>query len=1091
MTVRYHPAIGHLFVPNLNARIPNETGGYFIRTNSQGFRSDCEFVRERGERPRILMLGDSYLAGDNIGNPDRFSDLLARMLDVEVYNYGLSGSGLDQALLIHRHFAVGVEADLVIVVPSVDTIRRIQVSHRESVDRVTGRRVLVPKPYFLLEGDELRLHHEQVPRERPDAPEASQPVFRDGRRSREALASALEWYRTSPRTRRLRTLATYPQQALQSALLRRSNVQPYSEYKSRQSPGWQLLQAIMHELIERLAPLPVLIAPIPSTPFLTHRLEPIYQPLFEGFEERGRGVHVVDLTSPMTRGSWRERRALSFQYDSHFSAAGHRKAAEILAGAVEQRGLLPQRARTTGAAPAPSGAARSQPAERPLRILGISCFYHDSAAALVEDGRIVASAAEERFSRVKNDRRFPGQACNYCLEQGGIGPEDLDAVVYYDNASLTFERLLHTQASVAPAGREMWHHALPSWVRFKLHLPQLIRKSLHYDGLLLQEAHHRSHCASAFYPSPFADAAILTVDGVGEWATASIARGSGREIELLEEMRFPNSLGLLYSAFTQFTGFKVNSGEYKMMGLAPYGRPIYVDAIMNELIDLKPDGSLELNPDYFGFLKGRTMTNESFEKLFDGPALRQEGRITQREMDLAKSIQVVTEESLLRMARHAHELTGEPNLCLAGGVAFNCVANGRLLREGPFDELWIQPAAGDAGCALGAALDAYHGHFGRGRPEGFRKGLQGGSYLGPEYSRDEIEAFLETHGHAHHELDEATRASEIARLLDEGKVVGHFSGRAEFGPRALGSRSILGDPRNREMQTTLNLKIKYRESFRPFAPTILEERTGEYFELDRPSPYMQIVAYVRKERRLEFERGDGDDMLEIVRKPRSDIPAVTHVDYSARIQTIRREHHPEYYDLVKAFGERTGTPVVVNTSFNVRGEPIVCSPEDAYRCFMGTEMDVLVLGDFLLRREEQATWRGRTGHVDEREADPQAPGEREPLARGLDRIFDELAGIAEGLRARGALTRAGCEASRWIPYAPPESQPEIFRIPAELDRADPDPQAMATAITRYWSPGEAREALRPLVAKLIALGLRHPLEESLAGEVEDSVYVMF
>ncbi|HVN40825.1 MAG TPA: carbamoyltransferase [Myxococcota bacterium] len=596
----------------------------------------------------------------------------------------------------------------------------------------------------------------------------------------------------------------------------------------------------------------------------------------------------------------------------------------------------------------------------PVTVLGISCFYHDAAAALVRDGEIVAAAQEERFSRKKHDPRFPRHAINYSLEEAFIEAEELDAVVFYDDPVQSFDRVLKSLCTVAPRGAEQWEKAGPSFLGTKLFVSEHVRRTLRVDVPVLCTRHHLSHAASAFYPSPFERAAILTIDGVGEWATTSLALGEGNAIRTLKEIRYPHSLGLLYSAFTSFCGFKVNSGEYKLMGLAPYGEPRYVDRILDRLIQLRPDGSFRLDMAYFGYLDSNAMTNERFHALFDGPPRAPESRIGRREMDLAASIQRVIEQALLGLARHAREQTGATQLCLAGGVALNCVANGVLLREGIFDDLWIQPAAGDAGGALGAALAASHMHFGVSRsprPDG-RDSLRG-SYLGPAYSSAEVRAFLDRHGHSYDVIaSPQERADFVAAALAQGKVVGLLSGRMEFGPRALGARSILGDPRNPETQVLMNLKIKYRESFRPFAPAVREARCADYFELDRESPYMLLVAPVRASRRLPVPRlepgAKGDvDLLEIVRQPRSDVPAITHVDYSARVQTVRREVQPDFDRVLEAFERRTGCPVLVNTSFNVRGEPIVCTPEDAFRCFMRTQMDVLVLEDCVLLKEKQ------------------------------------------------------------------------------------------------------------------------------------------
>ncbi|MCG3120356.1 MAG: Decarbamoylnovobiocin carbamoyltransferase [bacterium] len=588
-----------------------------------------------------------------------------------------------------------------------------------------------------------------------------------------------------------------------------------------------------------------------------------------------------------------------------------------------------------------------------MNILGISAFYHDSAACLVRDGEIIAAAQEERFTRKKHDFNFPVHAINYCLKAGEADAAKLDYVAFYDKPFIKFERLLETYLAYAPRGLQSFIMAMPLWLKSKLWMKEYIKNELGYEGKIIFPEHHESHAASAFYPSPYPEAAILTIDGVGEWCTASYGIGRDNEIKLLAELKFPHSLGLLYSAFTYFTGFKVNSGEYKIMGLAPYGEPKYVNAIMNELIDLKADGSFKMNMAYFNYCAGLTMTNNRFAKLFGGPPRKPETKLTQREMDLARSIQDVTEEIMLRMARHVHQETRTKYLVLAGGVALNCVGNGRLLRESPFADIWIQPAAGDAGGALGAALYTWYHYLNNKRQVcQDQRDFQHGSYLGPSFSNAEIEKFLQEKKISYKKLSAAEIPITIADLVAQENVIGWFQGRMEFGPRALGSRSIIGDARSPKMQSLMNLKIKFRESFRPFAPSVLAEHVAEYFQLDRESPYMLLVAPVLEKWRLgEKENGAwGIDKLKVVR---STIPAVTHVDYSARIQTVHQNDHYLYYQMLKAFHDKTGCPVIINTSFNVRGEPIVCSPEHAYTCFMRTNMDYLIMGNFLLDKKEQ------------------------------------------------------------------------------------------------------------------------------------------
>lgn len=589
-------------------------------------------------------------------------------------------------------------------------------------------------------------------------------------------------------------------------------------------------------------------------------------------------------------------------------------------------------------------------------ILGISAYYHDSAAAVVVDGEIVAAAQEERFTRLKHDHHFPTNAVASCLEQAGLRPEDLDYVGFYDKPILKFERLLETYLAFAPAGFRSFLQAMPLWLHEKLHLPRNIRRNVpgYRKGIVFVE-HHESHAASAFYPSPFEEAAILTLDGVGEWTTTSVGVGRGNTIDLAEEIRFPHSLGLLYSAFTYYTGFRVNSGEYKLMGLAPYGEPRYVDLILERLIDVKEDGSFRMDMSYFNYCQGLTMTGPRFHELFGGPPREPEAPITERDMDLAASIQKVTELIMLRCARHATRVAGSRNLCLAGGVALNCVGNGAILRDGCVDGLWIQPAAGDAGGALGTALFIWHQLLGKprvARPQDSQKG----SLLGPRPAEAAIRAFLDRRKASYRYIEsEEELVEHVAGLMASEKVVGWVQGRMEFGPRALGSRSILGDARSRAMQSTMNLKIKFRESFRPFAPCVLEERVHEWFEMapGQPSPYMLLVADVAESKRLPSAANASARGLEKLKEIRSVVPAITHVDWSARVQTVDEARHGRYYRLMKAFERKTGCPVIVNTSFNVRGEPIVCTPEDAYRCFMGTNMDVLVLERFVLLKEEQ------------------------------------------------------------------------------------------------------------------------------------------
>jgi carbamoyltransferase len=595
-----------------------------------------------------------------------------------------------------------------------------------------------------------------------------------------------------------------------------------------------------------------------------------------------------------------------------------------------------------------------------MNILGISAFYHDSAACLVTDGKIVAAAQEERFTRKKHDPEFPKHAAEYCLKSQGLTIDDIDYVAFYDKPLLKFERLLETYLATAPQGFTSYARALPMWLKHKLWIPDTIKSELGYKGEVLFTEHHQSHAGSAFFPSPYQKAAILTIDGVGEWTTNSLGVGEGNTFKIIREIKFPHSIGLLYSAFTYFTGFKVNSGEYKVMGLAPYGEPKYVQKIYDDLLDLKEDGSYHLNLKYFNYMQGLSMTNDGFNELFDGPRRKPESPLTQREMDLAASIQVVVEECMMRQALYLHKETGLENLCMAGGVALNCVGNGKLLRSGPFKNIWIQPAAGDAGGALGAALCTWYGYLQKPRVTNEKTDSQSQSLLGPEFTDDQTISQISQFGAVYRRVADDEVCNVTADLLAQEKVIGWFQGRMEFGPRALGNRSIIGDPRSTNMQATMNLKIKFRESFRPFAPAVLREDVAKYFELDYDSPYMLLVAPVKEERRLPMT-ADQEKLFGIAKLnvAKSDLPAITHVDYSARIQTVESDSHPRFYKLLSAFKQRTGCSVLVNTSFNVRGEPIVCTPSEAYACFMRTDMDALVVGNIMMLKEEQPKWQER------------------------------------------------------------------------------------------------------------------------------------
>ncbi len=1083
MVMQYHPQVGYIFVPNQKTRLENEKNGFFVVTNSSGFRSDTEFIPSKGNNHRILIFGDSYTAGDNCSNSDRFSDKLGKELNAQVYNYAVSGSGTDQHLLIYREFAKNIEADLIIICVQVDSIARIQAKSRESIDRITGKRVMVSKPYFTLCNDnKLKLNNVPVPRER---------VIAEGLETTQKgmFTQIHSFYKNCKAMAPVRKVVRGGIHNL------RSKKQPYPDFQDSSSPGWKLMKTILEQFISEAAPLPVLIIPIPSQEFYLNDITPIYQPLFESMAKPDHGVFVADITTPLLKIPKNERKSLTYRIGGHFSPIAHNIVANTLADYIRKNNIIPLNQQEI----LQYSVSLPFKSKSDKYVLGLSCFYHNSAASLIKNGEIVAAVEEERFTRIKNDRRFPHNAVNYCLEEAGINSEHLDSVVYYDNSSLTFERIIHSLLVSGDKAEKMWMQMLPTWLHYKLFIPSLIRKYMNYSGLVLQGNHHRSHAASAFYPSPFDRAAILTIDGVGEWGTASIGRGEGNKITILKEMQFPNSLGLLYSAFTEFTGFKVNSGEYKMMGLAPYGRPIYKDLILDKIIDLKEDGSIELNMEYFSFLDDLKMTNDKFADLFNGPAREKDSQITRREMDIAKSIQTVTEEVILRMAKTAHNLTGEKKLCMAGGVALNCVANGRLLLEGPSEDIWIQPAAGDSGCALGAAYDVWHEYFSNKRyvkDDGLA--VQRSSCWGPSFSNDEIKAYLDTYGYPYKYMEDDKRMEFLASALDDGKIIGNFSGRLEYGPRALGSRSIIGDPRNTEMQVNMNLKIKYRESFRPFAPSVLKEDVNNYFEMNCESPYMLLVAPVKKERRLPFEMPDNiDDMLPIVKKLRSDIPAITHVDYSARVQTVNKEFSPEYYKLIKAFKDRTGCSVVVNTSFNVRGEPIVCTPSDAYRCFMRTEIDILALGNFILTKRDQPNWPEGKGiglESIKSKPDDKSPYDKKFLKELRRYFISELKLLSNKLYSEDKLKicrKISFASSSWIDASEPKDIKKLFEYQEAVLSENADLKELTEGILSSWQYHEDAEILKPLVLDLLRLGRKYPVHADLQEEIPDSIYAMF
>ena len=924
--IQYDKKLGHKFVPNQTACFKYGNGTYLIETDENGFRNTKNKAR-RG-KIKIVCLGDSFTAGDGVSNHQRFTDLLEQMYDCEVINLAVSGYGIDQQVLAYEEFGRSIAHDLVLFTPFIEDINRNLLAAREGIDRVTGKIVEIPKPYFVLENGELTLKNQPVPKNR-----------------KESKGTILGSGNAAPGTKSpIRILAykfkkaivNLPQESKRWVRINVLNRTSYPQTEDLNSEAWKITTPIINRLKKLANGKQLIIFPLPSMK-MVQRGETSKHLIaaFKSFEDAN--TRVFDLYPTLKIAHVPKQETVFLNICWHFSQSGHQLVANQIGQVLRTNyGVNPIQPKMVK--------------ETKVRVLGISCFYHDSAACIIEDGKVIAAAQEERFTRVKHDKSFPLNAINYCLEACKIDINSLTRIVYYDYETWTIERALHNAFEIGEKREQFWNEAKRSLTK-KLFLPKIIRNRMGYQGIIEKCQHHISHAAGAYYPSPFNDAAILVIDGVGEWACTTIAKGSGNNIEILEQQFYPHSIGLLYSAFTYYTGFKVNSGEYKLMGLAPYGKPVYRDLIIEKIVDVKEDGSIRLDMEYFSFQEGERMVNERFEALFGGPARKEEEKITRREMDLAASIQAVLEEIVIKLANHAKSITGSDYLVMSGGVALNCVANGKLYDLTEFKDFHFQPASGDAGGAMGCALAWY---FENNKDIDKTVAEHESAYLGPEFSADEIIAFIDSKDYPYHKVEASNRAEKIADLLSEKLIIGYFDGRMEFGPRALGARSIIANPLHRDMQSKINLKIKYRESFRPFAPIYMEERTADYFDFDRPSPHMLIVRNVKDELLTKVNTLESEeDMLKIINQVRSEIPAITHVDNSARLQSVNRKQNERFYEILRAFEKITGKGILVNTSFNVRGEPIVCTPEDAYRCFMRTEMDVLVLGDFILYKQEQ------------------------------------------------------------------------------------------------------------------------------------------
>ena len=1051
--IRYDEIIGHRYVPNLKMRIPYSEKPYYIKTNKQGFRSNFDYLKDNKQKEkRIIFLGDSFTAGDGVANEKRFSDILTAKFGAKSYNFGLSGSGVDQQFLIYKHIASRYDHDILVISPHIGDIIRNLMSSRMAYEAESGKQFLVPKPYFTIENDRLKLHNSPVPKKRESTSDTKNP---------ERMFQPTDFVRN--------IFHKYVPRRIKEKMLKFQLSNQHAGYENENDPRWILMRKLLEGIVELAGDKEIILAPLSY-----HRIgvNPQYQERFINLAEQYKNVHFVDILDEFKKV--KDTDSLYFAKDHHYSEYTHQIIADTISSNILGLNLLEQ--------------AKIEKPElnktiESSYILGISAFYHDSASALIKNGKIIAAAQEERFTRLKNDAGFPYKAINYCLEEAGIHIDDLKAVVFYDHPYLTLERIIASQIVAYPKGKEIWTELFPKWVQAKMHIPEIIRNELNYKGDIHFVKHHLSHAASAFYASPFTKAAILTIDGVGEWATATISYGENTEIKMLKEMNYPNSLGLLYSAFTFYTGFKVNEGEYKLMGLAPYGKPNYVNLIKDKLVKIHDDGSITLNMKYFGFEEKLCMINENFKELFGGPARKKDEQITNRIRDIAKSIQVVTEEVIIKMAKYAKEITGADYLCLAGGVALNCVANGKLLKENLYKDIWIQPAAGDAGGALGSALSIYYRYFNDEnlvRKEG--ECIQLSSYWGPSFSDDEIRAYLDSHDFNYKELDGKLRNKILAKYIAEGKIVGHFSGRMEFGPRALGSRSILGDARNEKAQSILNLKIKFRESFRPFAPTVLEKDVSEYFELDRPSPYMLLVANVKKDRCIKHNVHDESDLIKIVNQKRSALPAITHVDYSARVQSINKNHHKVYYDLISEFKNLTGCGVIINTSFNVNREPIICTPKNAVSCFMTTDMDILVMNNFLLIKEDQ-----KVDDIEQyRFSPPQkkhTQNEFRKAQKDAKKIFEKYISKTENYNT-SLKPFIKDSSSTWSGISNHDYF-DIFEVNKQLD---------VTNILDKWEvfSDELKLALQPMLEDIVTLSKKYKIDMTeMEKGISDSIYTMF
>ncbi|MCH7491095.1 MAG: hypothetical protein IID05_10425 [Gemmatimonadetes bacterium] len=1048
--MRYHPLLGFSYVPNLVARLPHERGGYLIRTNSLGFRSNVEFQRSLRDRPRILVFGDSFTDGQGCNNDERYPELLGEALGAEVYNFGTSGSAPDQQLLMYEEFGRPIEANLIVLGVALHNIERIQMEHRPSSNRVTGETIMMPKPYFTLEGGKLKLHHVPVPRVRPELRVGEERGYLD----EQGDPSNLERLYFAPWLGRFRDIlrSHFPdaKDRLRSWAYRAARVHIYDDYLDAAGPGWRLMAALIRRFKEQAGRIPLLVVPLPTFHYYVDKLKPVYEPLFDSLADSESGLFVYGLTRDLVAGkTLAERRRISFEHDTHYSPYGHAEIARLIAGEIRRLDILPAaRAASRGI----SSHVRAQTRQQRY-ILGVSFGGRDSAAVLVKDGNVIAAAREADFAHSNDPHGFPALAANYCLEEASISQNELAAVAY--------GRLVHTKIErdayslIGNQNKKDWVRTTSSWILNELDVYRLIRNRLRFDGLLLETAHGAAHCASAFYPSPFESAAIVSFHGAGEWETASIAMGTNEDVRILTATSSPHSLDHFYSELARFIGFSDGAADQaQMWALAHHGEPEFLSDIRDNLLDLKDDGSCELNLGYFPM--GQVADGDGLSRLFGGPGRMPRSAITKREADIARSVQAIVCDAVIRTARHAQALTGETKLCVSGKPVQDPAIYRSLLEDRSFEEVWIQPAVGDASAALGAALQACHGYFGRGR--GTKTGDRSaspGQFWGPGFSDEEIEGLLDTHGYPHVTLAPEERASTLATMLEEGQSISYFSGRQEFGSHFSSGRCIVGDPRNESTLANLDLRVKHSDLPSPLPVALLEDKTSDYAALIERSSCLPVL----------------------VSKPDRPRPGHDHIqgDRAIWARAARSAERTGMHELLRAFADNTGCGIVVNAPLTLRGEAAACTPFDAYQSFMLGGTDALLLENHLLLKKDQPPWPNllKRSEVEAKVADQAHDG---PLTRALEKLYEKRFIPAwRSLRSESAIGNSEPfkqTRSLWRECANSTANSSISEVHPALDRDRANPRQTAEALLSYWRPGQVSDHFEPILMEIVKLSAR-------------------